>query len=264
MGARTKDGRVGRDLPLAVRPAFRREFLDFERGIRMGGLEPNERITQIVKAHLVARHGQPFIIDKWGRGRFWRWICWLPRANRDLKPRSSGYNFSCAKFFLSLFPGEGELAAGLQVERAALRRGRGRADEVYLEDDWDWHRLLAGLCKGAALEAELARLVGREGFTATAGPFSDMTTFRGRRWGGVAAIRRACGRIPATEWGGFQLYYPMCEKDVREMSGAEIVAAILAVFDEVAPAMNLIMQEPHLRGISSASGIGSKCSRKPP
>jgi hypothetical protein len=56
----------------------------------------------------------------------------------------------------------------------------------------------------------------------------------------------------------------MCEKDVREMSGAEIVAAILAVFDEVAPAMNLIMQEPHLRGISSASEIGSKCSRKPP
>ena len=72
--------RVAKEIPLGVRPAFKREFLDFERGIRMGGLEPNERITQIVKAHLVARHGQPFIIDKWGRGRFWRWICWLPRA----------------------------------------------------------------------------------------------------------------------------------------------------------------------------------------
>jgi len=238
--------RVAPESSLPVRPAFRREFLDFERGIRMGGLEPNERITQIVKAHLVARHGQPFIIDKWGRGRFWRWICWLPRANRDSKPRSSGYNFSCAKFFLSLFPDEKELAAGLQVERAALRRGRGRADEVYLEDDWDWHRLLAGLRKGTALEGELARLVGREGFTATAGPFSDMTTFRGRRGGGVAAIRRACTCIPAAEWGGFQLYYPMCEKDVREMSGVEIVAAVLAIFDEVTPDMNLVMQEPYL------------------
>jgi hypothetical protein len=39
----------------------------------------------------------------------------------------------------------------------------------------------------------------------------------------------------------------MCEKDVRETSGAETVAAILAVFDEVAPAMNLIMQELHLK-----------------
>jgi len=237
---------VPREIFLPIRPAFQREFLDFERGIRMGGLEPNERITQIVKAALVSKYRQPFIIDKWGRGRFWRWICWLPRANRDAKPRSSGYNFSCAKFFLSLFPDEKELAAGLQIERAALRRGRGRADEVYLEDDWDWHRLLAGLRQGTTLEAELKRLVGREGFTATAGPFSDMTVFRGRRWGGVAAVRRACGRIPATEWGGFQLYYPMRKRDVCKMSGAEIVAAVLAVFDEVAPSMNLVMQEPCL------------------
>ena len=241
--------------PMNLTVAFRREFLDFERGIRMGGLEPNERITQIVKAHLVARHGQPFIIDKWGRGRFWRWICWLPRANRDSKPRSSGYNFSCAKFFLSLFPGEGELAAGLQIERAAVRRGRGRADEVYLEDDWDWHRVLAGLRKGMPLEVELKRLVGREGFVATAGPFSDMTTFRGRRWGGVAAVRRACGRIPAVEWGGFQLYYPMREKEVRAMSGAEIVAAVLAIFGEIVPSMNLVMQDPCL--VAEPSHLGS-------
>ena len=60
---------IPREIFLPVRPAFRREFLDFERGIRMGGLEPNERITQIGKAHLVARHGQLFIIDKWGGGR---------------------------------------------------------------------------------------------------------------------------------------------------------------------------------------------------
>jgi len=71
---------VPREIFLPIRLAFRREFLDFERGIRMGGLEPNERITQIVKAALVSKYRQPFIIDKWGRGRFWRWICWLPRA----------------------------------------------------------------------------------------------------------------------------------------------------------------------------------------
>jgi hypothetical protein len=41
--------------PLPVKPTFKREFIDFEHGIRMGRLEPNERITQIVKAHLVAR-----------------------------------------------------------------------------------------------------------------------------------------------------------------------------------------------------------------
>ena len=68
-----------------------------------------------------------------------------------------------------------------------------------------------------------------------------------RRAGGVAAIRRACTRIPATEWGGFQLYYPMCEKDVREMSGGEIVAAVLVIFDEVVPAMNLVQSAPWLK-----------------
>jgi len=110
---------------LPVRPAFKREFINPERGIRMGRLEPNERITQIVKAHLVARHNQPFVIDKWGRGRWWRWICWLPRANRDAKPISSGYNFSCAKFFLSVDAGDRCLQAGLQIERASVHPGRG-------------------------------------------------------------------------------------------------------------------------------------------
>ena len=74
---------VARQSPLPIRPAFKREFVDVERGIRVGNLEPHERITQIVKAHLTARHRQKFVIDKWGRGVWWRWICWLPRAGRD-------------------------------------------------------------------------------------------------------------------------------------------------------------------------------------
>jgi len=250
--------RAPKELPVPVRPAFKREFVDLDRGIRMGRLEPNERITQIVKAHLVGKHGQDFVIDKWGRGRFWRWISWLPRANRDAKPRSSSYSFSCAKFFLSVDSDDRCLQAGLQIERACVRRGRGSADEVYLADDWDWHRLVKGLRKGTPLEAELARLVGREGFHATAGPFSDMTVFSGRRWGGVAAVRRACGRIPANEWGGFQLYYPIPEKELDAMPGGEIVAAVLAIFDEVAPAMNLVQSVPCLvlppRRLSAARG----------
>lgn len=238
--------RVAKDLPLPLRPAFRREFLDFERGIRMGGLEPNERITQVLKACLVARHDQPFLIDKWGRGRYWRWISWLPRADRDAKPRSSGYSFSCAKFFISLFPGDAVFKAGMQVERAALRPGRGPADEVRLADDWDWHRLLKGLRKGVPLADELHHLVSREGFTIRAGPFSNMAEFRGSKWGGVDAVRKACRAMPDREWGGFQLYYPTPEEEVRAMTGTDVVAAVLAVFDEVAPAMNRVMQGPYL------------------
>jgi hypothetical protein len=239
---------TSQEWPLPIKPAFRREFVDFERGIRMGRLEPNERITQIVKARLAAKHAQPFLIDKWGRGRYWQWICWLPRANRDSKPVSGGYNFGCAKFFISLDRDDRTLVSGLQVERAEVRRGRGRADEVCLQDDWDWHRLAAGLRKGTPLAAELERLVAREGFTVHVGGTSDaQRTLRGKRWGGAAAVGRACRAVPHDHWGWFQAYYAIAEEELGAMSGADVIEAVLAIFDEVTPAMNLVMDRPFLR-----------------
>jgi hypothetical protein len=233
--------------PLPVRPAFKRQFLDFERGIRMGNLEPHERITQIIKYHLVQRHRRDFIIDKWGRGVYWQWICWVVRANREAKPISSGYNFSCAKFFISLQRDGRTLQAGMQVERAYVRRGRGPADGMYAEEDWDFYRLVKGLRKGSPLEKELQRLVGVEGFTAyVGGTSSKERTFRGRKWGGAPAVRRALAAIPDDSWGWFQLYYATPEKELDAMDGGEIIAAILAIFDEVAPAMNLVMSVPFL------------------
>ena len=238
--------RVVKAPPLPVRPAFRREFLDFERGIRMGGLEPHERITQIVKHALVARHRRDFLIDKWGRGRYWQWICWLLREHRDAKPLSSGYNFGCAKFFISLRGDPRALQAGVQLERAGVRRGRGAAGEVFLQDDWDWHRLLAGLRKGTPLAAELERLVAREGFRVHLGGGAGERTFRGRRWGGVAALRPVLRRVPDDDWAWFQVYWPTPERELAALAGDEIVGSILAVFNELSGAMNLLMGEPYL------------------
>src|SRR5512136_551040 len=94
-------------LPLGRRaasepPAFRPEWIDFDRGIRVGNLEPHQRITQILKLGLESRHGASFVIDRWGRGAFWQWICWLPRANREAKPLSHDVNFGCAKLFIAV------------------------------------------------------------------------------------------------------------------------------------------------------------------
>ena len=232
--------------PLPVRPAFKRPFLDFERGIRMGNLEPHERITQILKYELVRRHGQDFIIDKWGRGVYWQWICWIARADRDAKPLSSGYGFSCAKFFISLDRDTRVLQAGMQIERASLRPARGPVEGVHAAEDWDFYRFLKGLRKGSPLAKELDRLICVEGFVANVGPFSQMTEFRGKAWGGPADARRACRSIPDGDWGGVQLFYPVPEKELDAMDGSEIVATILAVFGEVTPMMNLVMQEPYL------------------
>ena len=173
----TQSRKVLKAPPLPVHPAFKREFLDFERGIRMGNIAPNERITQIVKAALVARHGTDFIIDKWGRGVYWQWICWLVRKNREAKPLSSGYNFSCVKFFISLDRENLVLHAGIQAERAALRRAAG--DDVVAQEDWDFWRLVDGLRKGRPLAEELERLVLREGFALHVGGTGDVEhTFR--------------------------------------------------------------------------------------
>jgi hypothetical protein len=52
--------------------AFRPEWIDFERGIRVGNIEPHERITQILKFGLEKRHGVKFVTDRWGRGVYWQ------------------------------------------------------------------------------------------------------------------------------------------------------------------------------------------------
>jgi len=102
---------------LGVAVGFRPEYLDFERGIHVGNLEENQRITRILKLALEGRYGQPFVTERWGRGVYWQWIGYLPRANRTAKPVSSDVSFGCSKFFLTVDTGEQLFKCGLQVER---------------------------------------------------------------------------------------------------------------------------------------------------
>jgi len=133
--------------PLSFNPSgigFRGEFLDFERGIRVGNLEENERITRILKLALESRYRQEFVTERWGRGVFWQWIGFLHRANRAAKPISHDVSFGCSKFFLMVDTEEKLFKCGLQVERGYLKAPREyRACE--LKQDWDWQRLLQGL-----------------------------------------------------------------------------------------------------------------------
>jgi hypothetical protein len=240
-------------LPLSRRPprasgpdptgeAFRREWIDFERGIRVGHLEPHERITQILKYNLERRHGTRFITDRWGRGVYWQWICWLPRANREAKPISAAVNFGCSKLYISVDRASRVFAAGLQVERGQVS-GSAYPGTV-LQQDWDWHLLLAQCREGSDLDGELVRLLRREGFVLEVGDFENNLVLDRDSYRTAGQLADAAGRIDPERFGGFQLYYPMPESELRGASGPELVRAVLAVFAEVAPAMNLCMQVP--------------------
>ena len=141
--------------------AFRVAWIDFDHGIRVGNLEPHERITQILKFGLEQRYGTPFVTDRWGRGVFWQWICWLPRANREAKPVSSRVNFGCAKFFISADREASIFQSGLQIERGSVRvdsgirerlrkTGTGTGSFANARAGPCWTARLAGLCGGKA------------------------------------------------------------------------------------------------------------------
>jgi hypothetical protein len=133
----SRDARPPVVLPgLGVAVGFRPEFLDFERGIHVGNLQDNERITRILKLALEARYGQPFVTERWGRGVYWQWIGYLPRANRAAKPLSASVSFGCSKFFLTVDTDERLFKCGTQVERGYVRAPR-EYRYCQLRPDWD-------------------------------------------------------------------------------------------------------------------------------
>jgi hypothetical protein len=230
-------------LPLATAAiGFKPECLDFRRGIHVGNLEENERITRILKLALEARYRQGFVTERWGRGVFWQWIAFLPRADRDAKPLSSRVSFGCSKFFLSVDTQDKLFKCGLQIERGYGKAPRS-APECELRPDWDWHRLVKGLRPGTPFERELRRLIRREGFTLWAGSWeAESGEFSQKDFPGVTRLRRLLAAAPANQWAGFQLFYPMREEEVRTSTGVDLVESMLAVFREVTPLMNLTMQ----------------------
>ena len=131
---------------------------------------------------------------------------------------------------------------GLQVERGYLKAPREyRACE--LRSDWDWHRLLEASRQGSPMERELKRLVVREGFVIHAGSWEvDAASLSSANFPQMFELRRLLEAAPKSHWAGFQIYYPMQESEVRGTTGVDLVESILAVFREVAPAMNLCMQ----------------------
>ena len=220
---------------------FLPEYLNFQKGIHVGNLEENQRITRILKLALEARYGESFVTERFGRGVYWQWIGFLPRANRDAKPISSKVSFGCSKFFVTMDVDEQLFKCGFSVERGMIKPP---ADfpKIQLRSDWDWHRLLRSLTPSGAMSRELKRLVQREGFRVDAGNWENRMTVGKSKLPGMDSLKKALENAPPAEWAGFQVYYAMPEKEVQASSGADLVESMMAIFEEVTPAMNLCMQ----------------------
>ena len=206
----------------------------------MGHLEPHQRITQILKLSLESRYQRRFVIDRYGRGVYWRWICFLPRENRTLKPLSHRSNFGCAKFFVMLDPPEGLFKAGVQVERGLLKTPERAAYQ--LQKDWDWHRLLAALEDGSALYEELRRVVCEDGFSLFAGNWKGPGCFSQTNFPSASDLRGTLQHAAADAWALFQAYYSMDPEQVKASTGTDLMESVLAVFRELTGVINPCMQ----------------------
>lgn len=232
--ARTERGAA--EVPTGA--AFNTEWIDFERGIRVGNLEPHERITRILKHGLEERYGTGFVTDRWGRGVYWQWICWLPRPNREAKPISSDSNWGCAKLFISIDRTRMAFQCGMTIERGLV------SGFPKLQKDWDWHRLIAQCKAGTDLDKEMRRLVKKEGFCASVTGAGETKRFTSKDFTSARQIADTARKAPPREWAGFSLFYPMPQAEVRATSGYDFVQGILGAFAETVPAMNLCMQVP--------------------
>ncbi len=221
--------------------AFRPEWIDFERGIRVGNLEPHERITRILKYNLETRYGTDFVTDRFGRGVYWRWIAWFPRANRDAKPEGSRTDWGCAKFYISQDMSARVFHCGLTVERGYVS-GTPFSPTALLGPGWDWHRLMKQCARDTEVDREMRRLVVREGFTMSVTSSPATRVFTKTDFESAAQVRQAARKAPDDDWAAFDVFYPMPEAELRASSGLEIVTAILGAFGETVPLMNLVMQ----------------------
>jgi hypothetical protein len=220
---------------------FQPEYLDFQRGIRVGNLEDHQRITRILKLALEARFRQPFVTERYGRGVYWQWIGFLPRENRSAKPISSKVSFGCSKFFLTIDSEEQAFKCGFSVERGMIEPPTD-FPKIGLKPDWDWHRLLASLKPAGAMTRELKRLVFREGFLIDAGDWDARKPLGKSNLPSAIKLKKILEDAPRASWAGFQVYYAMPEKEVRESTGVDLVESMMAILEEVTPAMNLCMQ----------------------
>jgi len=94
---------------------------------------------------------------------------------------SRGANWCSAKLYITVDRKSMSFEPGMTVERGYLA-GPDARKPWGLKDDRDWHRLMSQCRTGSPLDAEIARLLGREGFVAAVLGGDGATRFDGGSW----------------------------------------------------------------------------------
>lgn len=221
--------------------AFRAEWVEAGRGIRVGHLRPEERLTQILKFRLREIFGQDFLVDRWGRGSVWSTVWFVPRPNRIAKGYPGAGHFSSAKFYVGTHAGADDVRAGFHIES-----GLGRSPdhpEYERAPNWDWNRFLAALRGNDALDAELRRLVRRDGFRVSLG-FFERDALAPETFQGSRTLLRAVRRMDRDAWIGVLVDYGWSDEEIQSTGGPGFVDAVVAVCLELAGVMNAALEIP--------------------
>ena len=228
-----------RDPVLPDGSAFQAEWAEAGRGIRVGHLRPEERLTQILKFRLRELFGQDFAIDRWGRGTVWSTIWFVPKPNRLAKGYPGAGHFSSAKFYVGTHSSAEDVRAGFHIE-SGLARSPDHPEHQRARN-WDWHRFMRALRADAKLDAELRRLVRRDGFRVSLGFFErdvlDPKTFRGS-----GSLLGAIRHMDRQGWIGVLVDYGWTNDDIAAMGGPGFVDAVVAVFLELVGVMNAALE----------------------
>jgi hypothetical protein len=237
-------------------PGFKSEWIDFKNGIRIGHLEPEQRITQILKAELLRLYQEDFLVDHWGRGVYWAYIWFCPRKNLKIKNFKGKGQFPSAKYFIGLDSDRQKFVTGFYVESGYSVHEEPRFQR---QPDWDWNRFIEKLKSDSDFEKELRLLIQKEGFELAIGFEEDLCIFSGSNYSGPEPIIQEIEKRLRDNWVVVQIYFPFTEKDIKAMDGSEIVQAVLGTWQETSGMMNMFLQIPLI--ISKKDPVSSMKTR---
>ncbi len=215
--------------------AFQTNWIDMDRGIRVGHLEEDERITWILKQRLKESFGERFLIDRWGRGVYWQYVWFVPEGNWRAKNIGGSGHFASAKYFISVDQDRRVFQAGLFLESGHQKDSDPRFVRTR---QWDWPRFTRRLARDTQFRLALSRLIRKDGFELAVGFGEDRVIFDSARFRGPGSILSEIRRRPAGGWTVVSLYYPMLEDELQRTRGPAVVDATMAVFNELLPIMN--------------------------